>query len=176
MRRHVRRQSDSRSQCLATDLKQRFPRAAAKIYFIPNGATHINTANSAAFRSDDVLARYGLDKNKYIISIGRLVPEKGFHDLCRAFRTADLDCKLLIVGDADHRDEYSKRLLQQASDRIVFTGFISHDRLPILLQSASLFVLPSYNEGLSIAALEAVGAGIPILLSDMNPTATWVFA
>ncbi len=157
------------SQCLATDLKQRFPKAAAKIYFIPNGATHINTAKSAAFRSNDVLARYGLDKNKYIISIGRLVPEKGFHDLCRAFRTADLDCKLLIVGDADHRDEYSKRLLQQASDRIVFTGFISHDRLQILLQSASLFVLPSYNEGLSIAALEAVGAGTPILLSDIEP-------
>jgi len=157
------------SQCLATDLKQRFPKAAAKIYFIPNGATHINTAKSAAFRSNDVLAKYGLDKNKYIISIGRLVPEKGFHDLCRAFRTGDLDCKLLIVGDADHRDEYSKRLLQQASDRIVFTGFVSHDRLQILLQSASLFVLPSYNEGLSIAALEAVGAGTPILLSDIEP-------
>jgi glycosyltransferase involved in cell wall biosynthesis/peptidoglycan/xylan/chitin deacetylase (PgdA/CDA1 family) len=157
------------SQFLASDLKQRFPKAATKIHFIPNGATHVNTAQLAALRSNDVLARYGLDKNKYIISIGRLVPEKGFHDLCRAFRTSDLDCKLLIVGDADHRDEYSKRLVQQASDRIVFTGFIPQDRLQLLLQSASLFVLPSYNEGLPIAALEAVNAGTPVLLSDIAP-------
>jgi len=41
--------------------------------------------------------------------------------------------------------------------------------LEILLQSASLFVLPSYNEGLSIAALEAAGAGTPVLLSDIEP-------
>jgi glycosyltransferase involved in cell wall biosynthesis/peptidoglycan/xylan/chitin deacetylase (PgdA/CDA1 family) len=157
------------SQCLATDLKRRFPKTATKIYFIPNGATQINTAQLAALREHDVLARYGLDKNKYIISIGRLVPEKGFHDLCRAFRTSDLDCKLLIVGDADHRDEYSKRLVQQASDTIVFTGFIPQDRLQILLKNASLFVLPSYNEGLPIAALEAVGAGTPVLLSDIEP-------
>src|SRR5258707_599424 len=53
------------SQCLAADLKRRFPWAAAKIYFIPNGATHFDPVGSEMRRGDDVFARYGLDKNKY---------------------------------------------------------------------------------------------------------------
>jgi glycosyltransferase involved in cell wall biosynthesis len=112
---------------------------------------------------------YGLARNKYIIAVGRLVPEKGFHDLCQAFKQADLDCKLVIAGDADHRDGYSARLLQQASENLVFTGFVSHDVVQGLLENASLFVLSSHNEGLPIAALEAIGAEVPILLSDIEP-------
>jgi glycosyltransferase involved in cell wall biosynthesis/peptidoglycan/xylan/chitin deacetylase (PgdA/CDA1 family) len=155
------------SQCLAADLKRRFPRAASKIHFIPNGASHLRALASEG--CDDLLATYALRRNNYIISVGRLVPEKGFHDLVEAFKAADLDCKLVIVGDADHGDEYSKRLLAAASETIVFTGFVTHDIVQRLLQNASLFVLPSYNEGLPIAALEAAIAGVPLLLSDIEP-------
>jgi glycosyltransferase involved in cell wall biosynthesis len=157
------------SQCLAKDLKRRFPWAAAKVYFIPNGASHIDAVRSETRCDDRMLARYGLARNKYIIAVGRLVPEKGFHDLCQAFKQADLDCKLVIAGDADHRDGYSARLLQQASENLVFTGFVSHDVVQGLLENASLFVLSSHNEGLPIAALEAIGAEVPILLSDIEP-------
>jgi glycosyltransferase involved in cell wall biosynthesis len=157
------------SQCLAKDLRRRFPRAATKIYFIPNGARHVEAVKSEVRRDDEVLARYGLERNKYIIAVGRLVPEKGFHDLFQAFKQADLDCKLVIVGDADYRDRYSARLLEQASEKLVFTGFVAHDVVRGLLGNASLFVLSSYNEGLPIAALEAVDAEIPVLLSDIEP-------
>jgi glycosyltransferase involved in cell wall biosynthesis len=154
------------SQWLATDLKRRFPRAAEKIYFIPNGA---NPVKPEAQSNDDVLAKYGLDRNRYIIAVGRLVPEKGFHDLCLAFKRAHIDCRLVIAGDADHRDEYSNHLREQANEELIFTGFVAHDVLQGILEKSSLFVLPSYNEGLPIAALEAVGAGVPILLSDIEP-------
>src|SRR5262249_14515013 len=130
------------SQCLATSLRRRFPWAVAKISFIPNGANHIDTANSELPFSDDVLTNYCLLKAKYIIAVGRLVPEKGFHDLCLAFKAVDLDQKLVIVGDADHRDEYSEALRQQASNMVVFTGFVTLDVLLVLLKNASLFVLP----------------------------------
>jgi glycosyltransferase involved in cell wall biosynthesis len=153
---------------LAADLKQRFPRDATKICFIPNGANHIDEVRSESPVGGAVLAKYGLQKNRYIVAVGRLVPEKGLHDLIAAFEGADLDCKLAIVGGADHRDEYSERLRQHAGKRIVFTGFVIHAVLRSLLQNASLFVLPSYNEGLPIAALEAVVAGVPLLLSDIE--------
>jgi glycosyltransferase involved in cell wall biosynthesis len=156
------------SQCLAKDLRRRFPWAGPKVIFIPNGASHIDATKSEA-RYETVLARYGLDRNKYIIGVGRLVPEKGFHDLCQAFKQADLDCKLVIAGDADHRDEYSERLRGLTSDKLVFTGFVAHDVVRGLLANASLFVLSSHNEGFPIAALEAIGAGAPILLSDIEP-------
>ena len=51
----------------------------------------------------------------------------------------------------------------------MFTGILKGDALQSILQGASLFVLPSYNEGLPIAALEAVVAGTPVLLSDIQP-------
>ena len=157
------------SQCLAASLKQRFPWAAARISFIPNGATHLIAFKWENRFDDDVLARYGLEDKKYIISVGRLVPEKGFHDLCQAFKAAHIAYKLVIVGAADHADKYAARLLGQASDTIIFSGFVAHDVLERLLQSASLFVLPSYNEGLPIAALEAAVARVPVLMSDIEP-------
>jgi glycosyltransferase involved in cell wall biosynthesis len=157
------------SQCLAKDLRRRFPWAAAKIYFIPNGASHVEAVKSEMRRDDEILARYGLERNKYIIAVGRLVPEKGFHDLCQAFKEADPDCKLVIAGDADHRDGYSDHLIEQANEKLVFTGFVAHDVVQSLLKNASLFVLSSYNEGFPIAALEAVSAGVPVLLSDIEP-------
>src|SRR5262249_25113837 len=157
------------SQCLATSLRQRFPWAAARISFIPNGATHLIAFKWENHFGDDVLARYGLEDKKYIISVGRLVPEKGLHDLCQAFKAAHIAYKLVIVGAADHADKYAARLLEQASGTIIFSGFVAHDVLERLLQSGSLFVLPSYNEGLPIAALEAAVAGVPVLMSDIEP-------
>lgn len=157
------------SRALENELKQRFPLRASKLHFIPNGANHFGGAPDPAL-SEACLRKYGLKYHGYVIGVGRLVPEKGFHDLVEAFNTADLpDCKLLLVGEADHQDGYSKGLRERASERIVFTGFLPHECIHALLRNASLFVLPSYNEGMPIAALEAVMAGCPVLLSDIEP-------
>jgi glycosyltransferase involved in cell wall biosynthesis len=156
------------SQSLSLDLKRRFPGTEGKIFFIPNGADHLTTSGEHHF-ADDVFLKHGLVSKRYVLSVGRLVPEKGFHDLVAAFKATDLDRKLVIAGNADHKNAYSDRLLAQASNRIIFTGFLPRETLQVLLQNASLFVLPSYNEGLPIAALEAAVAGIPVLLSDIEP-------
>jgi glycosyltransferase involved in cell wall biosynthesis len=157
------------SRWLAADLRRRFPHAAAKIHFIPNGANHVGKSLSVSLACCRVLALHGLAKDKYIVAVGRLVPEKGFHDLQEAFTSTHLDRKLVIVGDADHKDEYSRRLHQQENESMVFTGFVPQNAVRVLLENASLFVLPSYNEGLPIAALEALDAGVPILLSNIEP-------
>jgi len=157
------------SKGIACDLRRRFPWAAAKVYFIPNGATDFggNTAESRG--AEEVLDRCGVRPSKYIISVGRLVPEKGFDELCSAFEATTLDCKLVIAGDADRESDYSNSLLERANDRLKFMGFVKRDALRILLSHASLFVLSSHNEGLPIAVLEALLAGVPILLSDIEP-------
>jgi glycosyltransferase involved in cell wall biosynthesis len=157
------------SRSLAADLTRRFPRAAAKVHFIPNGANHIIKDAAAIVAREECLAKYGLTQRKYIIAVGRLVPEKGFHDLIAAFKASANATKLVIVGDADHKDAYSESLRKEAGEAVVFTGFVGHDTLRGLLESASLFVLPSYNEGLPIAALEAAVLRVPILLSDIEP-------
>jgi glycosyltransferase involved in cell wall biosynthesis len=155
------------SKSLERDLKQRFPGMMHKVHFIPNGADHI--AALPDVQENEVLNRYGLTKRKYIISVGRLVPEKGLHDLIEAFKMANIDkYKLVIVGEADHQDNYSRQLRAHANERIMFTGFLTEECIGALLRNASLFLLPSYNEGMPIAALEAIVAECPILLSDIE--------
>ncbi len=157
------------SHALEKELKQRFPRMAYKVHFIPNGANHFDGQPGAEV-AERSLRKYGVKKQTYIISVGRLVPEKGIHDLVDAFNAADLpNCKLLLVGEADHEDGYSRSLRARATEKVVFTGFLPRDRIHALLRNASLFVLPSYHEGMPIAALEAVMAGCPVLLSNIEP-------
>ena len=77
------------------------------------------------------------------------------------------DWRLVIAGDADHEDEYSRKLKVMASkdQRVIMTGFIKGDVLRELYSNAGLFVLPSYHEGLPIVALEAMSYGLPVLVS-----------
>ena len=87
----------------------------------------------------------------------------------QAFSATPLPGTLVITGGSDHPDEFSRNLLRQQNERIIFTGFQSGDALSALYANAALFVLPSYHEGLPIAALEALSFGRPVLLSDIAP-------
>lgn len=117
----------------------------------------------------NALQKWGISAGRYILTIGRLVPEKGFHDLIAAYKPIETDWRLVIAGAADHEDEYSINLKQLAAEdpRIVMTGFIKGHELGEVLSNAGLFVLPSYHEGLPIALLEAMSYNLPIIASDI---------
>jgi len=155
------------SKSMTDDLKRRYPRAAAKFIFVPNGAPDFSSSVDA---SDEraLLDRFGLEPGRYILAVGRLVPEKSFHTLIEAHNSTGADFKLVIAGRADHDDAYSRALLAQAGDKVCFTGFQGQRELGALYRNASLFVLPSTHEGLPIAALEAASFGAPMLLSDIQ--------
>jgi len=156
------------SKSVTEELRLRHPRLCSRIDYIPNGATEFPDGD-AGQDEQAILAQFGVEPQQYILGVGRLVPEKGFHDLIAAFYHANPACKLLIAGAADHEDAYSRSLLRHANDRIRFCGFQSHDVLRVLYRNAALFVLPSTHEGLPIAALEAANLGVPVLLSDIRP-------
>jgi glycosyltransferase involved in cell wall biosynthesis len=146
-------------------LKNAYPAAAHKISYIPNGAWIPDAADS----SEKILDELNLRSGRYILSVGRLVPEKGFQDLIAAFNRTELDYALVVVGEADHADAFSESLARLASGRVVFAGRRSRGELATLYRKAALFVLPSHHEGHPIVALEALQAGAPILLSDIEP-------
>lgn len=156
------------SQSVTEELRRRSPKLAAKVCYIPNGMTEFPAATPG---EDDtaILRQFGVEPGRYILAVGRLVPEKGFHDLIAAFKIARPDGKLLIVGKADHDNSYSRSLLRHESDQVVFGGFQTHAVLKALYRRAGLFVLPSTHEGLPISALEAASQNAPILLSDIQP-------
>lgn len=148
---------------------------------IPNGVIIPETAGT-----DGALKQYGLEKGKYILAVGRFVPEKGFADIIEVFakdkgrgtkdeiasgvaRPRNDKWKLVIAGRADHEDEYSRELERKAKENpdIVLTGFITGKPLQELYSHAGLFVLPSYYEGLPIALLEAMSYGLSCIVSDI---------
>ncbi len=151
---------------LTHKLKRRFKKHAPRIVFVPNGAL---TGIDAMLSEDKLPRDLALKANNYVLAVGRLVPEKGFHDLVEAYAKSSCDHKLVIVGNADHEDEYSKQLISKQSGEVIFAGRRQGDELNALYKFARVFVLPSYHEGLPIVALEAISAGTEVLVSDIDP-------
>lgn len=121
-------------------------------------------------QSDDSLRLFGLEKHRYLLMVGRFVPEKRHLDLIRAFQSTGLyGWKLVLVGDAGQPDDYSEAVRREAglTDNVVLTGFQSGLALQELYAHAGLFILPSSHEGLPIAMLEALSYGLPVVASDI---------
>jgi glycosyltransferase involved in cell wall biosynthesis len=132
---------------------------------IPNGVVLPSKTPSI-----QLLKSIGITSKGYILAVSRLVPEKGLHDLIRAFSSLKTNINLVIAGDADHESNYSRMLKNMARNdsRVILTGYITGELLSSLYAHARLFVLPSYHEGHPIALLEALSYGLPVLVSDIR--------
>jgi glycosyltransferase involved in cell wall biosynthesis len=129
--------------------------------FIPNG-TNLPTP-----RPPRKLQTLGLTPGKYVLFVGRLVPEKGVHYLCEAFSRIDTDVQLAVVGGLSFSQDYLDRLKHYESDRIRFLDYMYGETLEELWSNAHVVVQPSVMEGLSIALLEALSYGRCVLISDI---------
>jgi glycosyltransferase involved in cell wall biosynthesis len=137
---------------------------ATKSVLIPNG---VNIPIPVC--TTDYIEQFGLDGRDYLLAVARFVPEKGLLDLIQAYEQSGLTMKLVIAGDSDHEDDYSRLVknLAQKNSSIVLTGYITGSKLTELFSQAAFFVLPSYHEGLPIALLEALSYRLPVLASDI---------
>ena len=120
----------------------------------------------------EYLEELGIEKGKYILGMCRFVPEKHLHDLVEAYvvlrrdHRIPVDIKLILAGDTDFEDDYSRGLKQKARENGgVLTGFIRGKKLHSLLSNALCYSLPSSHEGLPIALLEAMSYHLPVITS-----------
>ena len=113
------------------------------------------------------LASLGLEPGKYVLFVGRLVPEKGVHFLCEAFSKIPTDMKLALVGGLSFSQDYVSLLKRYESDRIRLLDYVFGEALEELWSNAYCVVQPSTMEGLSIALLEALSYGRCVLVSDI---------
>jgi glycosyltransferase involved in cell wall biosynthesis len=147
-------------------LRQRFrERHGIEAFYVPNGGVLRERSEPRK------ILEWGLEPGRYALFLGRFSPEKGCHLLIEAFEQIEKDVpsdiKLVMAGAASYCDEYSRELRTHASERIRMLDWVSGETLDELLTNAMIFVLPSDLEGLSLALLDAMGAGLCVLTSDV---------
>ena len=109
-------------------------------------------------------------KNKRLVSIGRLSPEKGFLDLLKVYskllKEVD-DWTLDIIGDGSERASLEDYINKNNLDgKVVLHGFLGKDEIDKILHKSSIYVMTSYTESFGIVLLEAMSHGIPCIAFD----------
>jgi glycosyltransferase involved in cell wall biosynthesis len=109
----------------------------------------------------ETLARFGLEPGKYILFVGRLVPENCAHHLVEAFQGLDTEMRCVIVGDAPYAEEYIQSLKDKAKNdpRVVLTGYVFGEGYHELGSNAHIFVETSGVGGTHPALIEAMAFG-----------------
>ncbi|NDJ76123.1 MAG: glycosyltransferase [Chloroflexi bacterium] len=144
------------------------PLADEQIGLVPNGV-HLDDF-AALPDGDPFRAQWQLGEGPVVLFLGRLHQRKGLHLLIPAFAQVVShapDARLLIVGP----DEGMLATLQvqvrefELAERVVFTGLLTGDDKLAALAVADVFALPAVGEGFSMAVLEALACGLPVLLT-----------
>jgi glycosyltransferase involved in cell wall biosynthesis len=128
--------------------------------YIPNGAELPSEPPHAGEIED-----YGLESGKYVLTVGRIIRDRGLHHLIEAFKAVPGDTRLAIVGAEIPRTAYSDELEALADERVVFTGEVFGQALDDLYANCAVYALASSVEGLPITVCEAMAHGRPLLLS-----------
>jgi glycosyltransferase involved in cell wall biosynthesis len=139
-----------------------------KIRIIP---VPVETKLIAPSENTRVLVRseLGIDTDSIVYGyVGRLSPEKNLLTLIEAFYRANVNAKLIIVGDGPlmstlKRYVYSKEI----NSKVVFTGF--RNDIHNIINAVDILILPSLIEGLPTVILEAYSNGKPVIASDITP-------
>lgn len=133
--------------------------------FIPNGVNRPELRNAEL-----ITEKFSLNKDEYILFLGRLVPEKGIKNLIQAFKEVKTNKKLVIAGGSSDTNEFEKELKEfaKSDERIIFTGFVQGKELEELYSNAYLYCLPSDLEGMPLSLLEAMSYGNCCLVSDID--------
>ncbi len=116
----------------------------------------------------EMMANYGLEPGRYVLFVGRFVPENCIHHLVEAFRSLDTDLKCVIVGDSAYAEEYvaSLKQLAEGDDRIIFTGYVFGQGYLELGSNASIFVETSGVGGTHPALVEAMAFGNCVIVHN----------
>jgi glycosyltransferase involved in cell wall biosynthesis len=142
----------------------------AKIRIVPNG---VDTQRFNPSKNCEQLKRQiGMDNKLCVLFVGRLIPRKGLHYLVKAAKQIIKEfnqTKFLIAGNGPQRNSLIAHLEKMnLTSNFVFLGDISENALPALYSCADVFVLPSIQEGLGIALLEAQATAKPIVAFDVG--------
>lgn len=160
-------------------------RKSSKIICVSNFSANELKKYIGVDDSKIIVVYAGVDQDFFLVSIGELVhnkpyllyvgnvkPHKNLSNLIRAFLNIKdkINYDLIIVGKKEGFITGNckvEELIKGNEDRIIFTGYVSDDKLKQYYKQAKLFIFPSLYEGFGSPPLEALSAGIPVIASDI---------
>ena len=152
-----------RTIVVSKQMETHFTQQGKTVTHIPNGV------EAPAPRPLDELKQLGLTEKRFILWLGRFVPEKRVGDLITAFGQLQGNWKLLLAGEINDADTYTSQIKELAArdERIIMPGGLYAAAKAEALTNAALVVTPSELEGFPIALLEAMRYGRPVLASHI---------
>jgi glycosyltransferase involved in cell wall biosynthesis len=141
-------------------------RKLCELFHIHNVIVTPNGVDQTVFHPEAHQHHYDLP-SKYVLFVGTLEPRKNLNGLLKAWNEIEMDFKdvWLIVAGASGK-VFNRLDSVENADRLCFLGYVEEENLPGLYAGASLLVLPSFDEGFGLPALEAMACGTPVLVSN----------
>lgn len=130
--------------------------------FIPNGVTRPEIR-----AAEEIKRIWNLEKDSYVLFLGRIVPEKGLRYLIEAWKGICTEKKLVIVGGSSDTEKFLNEIKTVAGKNVIFTGFQQGRVLEELYSNAYIYTLPSDLEGMPLTLLEAMSYGNCCVISDI---------
>jgi phosphatidylinositol alpha-1,6-mannosyltransferase len=143
--------------------------SSVNVRFIPNGV------DPAAFRPGPAIPD---DGPLHVVCVARLIERKGQGHLLEAIKRlmdSGINVVLTLIGTGDSQRDYEDQARKlDIQDRVRFVGYVPREEINAYYNSAHVFALPSYNEGMALAVLEAMAAGLPLVVTRTGGTAELV--
>ncbi|MCW3107541.1 MAG: rfaG [Segetibacter sp.] len=120
--------------------------------------------------TDDIKKKYAIPDRPILLFVGRVDPEKNLEEVVRAVALAvkKVDFYFVIVGKGIRKAMLENLALElNIADRIIFTGYVPEEELPYFYKLSHCFVIASIAELLSLATLQAMASGLPVIAADV---------
>jgi len=155
-----------------------------KKYFIPENKIYkvFNGVDTEVFKPNPnttIRKKYGLEKNKVILTVSKLEEQKGIPNIIRAMPAIlkeVKDAKLMIVGDGSYRDELKKLVSKlNLEEHVIFAGTVPFEKLPDYFNACDVFVNPTIRQnGYDLTIIEAMACAKPVVVSNIGSVPTVV--
>lgn len=155
------------AQALAKGYSKNYNIPEAKIKIMPNWieAERFNQK----FHRPEIIKKFSLpEANHYVLFAHRLAERKGAQYITRIVKSFSSDCVFLIAGDGPYRTTLEKEIANDHLKNIVLLGKIKNSLIPELMNLASVFLMPSEEEGFPRVLIEAMASGLPYIASDIG--------
>ncbi len=147
---------------------QKFP-LRGKAYYVPGIGVNLENISSMQVDRATKRAELGIPQDAIVfITVGELIPRKNQEFLIRVFSNANLtNAHLLICGSGREKEHLEQRMQElKVADKVHLLGF--RRDVYELLKCSDVFVFPSKQEGLPVALMEAMAAGLPCIASRIR--------